>query len=45
MTLNWAFTVERVTGIEPASRAWESVYPCQVMSADLRVAYTSANRG
>jgi len=23
MTLNWAFLMERVTGIEPASRAWE----------------------
>ena len=23
MTLNWPFMVERVTGIEPASRAWE----------------------
>ena len=23
MTFNWAFIVERVTGIEPASRAWE----------------------
>jgi hypothetical protein len=25
MTLNWAFMVERVTGIEPASRAWEAL--------------------
>jgi hypothetical protein len=23
MILNWAFMMERVTGIEPASRAWE----------------------
>ena len=25
MTLNWAFPMERVTGIEPASRAWEAL--------------------
>jgi hypothetical protein len=25
-SLTWAFGMERVTGIEPASRAWESVY-------------------
>jgi hypothetical protein len=25
MTLNWAFMMERVTGIEPASRAWEAL--------------------
>ena len=25
-SLAWAFGMERVTGIEPASRAWESVY-------------------
>jgi len=25
-SLTWAFAMERVTGIEPASRAWESLY-------------------
>jgi hypothetical protein len=25
MALNWAFPMERVTGIEPASRAWEAL--------------------
>ena len=25
MTLNWPFMMERVTGIEPASRAWEAL--------------------
>jgi hypothetical protein len=25
MTLTWAFVMERVTGIEPASRAWEAL--------------------
>jgi hypothetical protein len=25
MSLAWAFMMERVTGIEPASRAWEAL--------------------
>src|SRR5438874_316223 len=33
---NWAFTVERVTGIEPALSAWESVRYRPLMPSDLQ---------
>jgi hypothetical protein len=36
MTLTWAFTVERVTGIEPALSAWESVQSWPSTCPDLR---------
>jgi hypothetical protein len=35
--LTWAFSVERVTGIEPALSAWEAdVLPLNYTRADLR---------
>jgi hypothetical protein len=40
--LTWAFARERVTGIEPASRALGICLPCQVMPVDLRMVCTFA---
>jgi hypothetical protein len=43
VVLTWAFCLERVTGIEPALSAWESVPSGPVMRADLRVGLSASD--
>ena len=40
----WTFTVERVTGIEPALSAWDSVPSGPVMRSDLRGGVSASDR-
>ena len=42
--LTWAFVVERVTGIEPALSAWESVQSKPSTSPDLRNGLSVSDR-
>jgi hypothetical protein len=42
--LTWRFTVERVTGIEPALSAWESVPSAPVTWPDLRGGVSASDR-
>jgi len=41
---NWTFTLERVTGIEPALSAWESVPSGPVTCPDLRGGVSASDR-
>jgi hypothetical protein len=43
-SLNWAFAMERVTGIEPALSAWESAPSGPVTCPDLREVVSASDR-
>ena len=44
LVLTWAFTLERVTGIEPALSAWEAVPSGHVTWPDLRDQLSGSDR-
>jgi hypothetical protein len=43
-SLTWRFALERVTGIEPALSAWESVPSGPVVRLDLRSGLSASDR-
>jgi len=45
MSLTCGFTLERVTGIEPALSAWESISSPQSRAAELGIRVSASDRG